>query len=147
MSKKVSRQIGWSNESNLLYQILNQLSYLGSIIFNLKPKYKVYSALLTQSGINPPVANVLENTIGDITYSYVDEGKYQIICTTPSFTQFKTMVQLQLWEADTETPRTGIVYWGDEYTLNLINAEPNGAPINNIGSGTFLTSIEIRVYN
>lgn len=46
----ISRQIGWSNESNLLYQILKQLTKLTSVIFNLTPKYKVYTALLTQSG-------------------------------------------------------------------------------------------------
>lgn len=44
----VSRQIGWSNESNLLYQILKQLTKLTAVIFSLKPKYKVYSALLEQ---------------------------------------------------------------------------------------------------
>jgi len=47
---QVSRQIGWSNESNLLYQILKQLNKLTSIMFGLKPKYKVYTALLTQTG-------------------------------------------------------------------------------------------------
>jgi hypothetical protein len=46
----ISRQIGWSNESNLLYQILKQLTRLTSVVFGLKPKYKVYTALLTQSG-------------------------------------------------------------------------------------------------
>jgi hypothetical protein len=54
----VSRQIGWSNESNLLYQILKQLNKLTSVLFGLKeaatPKYKVYTALLTQSGADDP---------------------------------------------------------------------------------------------
>jgi hypothetical protein len=45
-----NKQIGWSQESNLLWYILKQLNKLTSIIFNLKPKYKVYTALLTQSG-------------------------------------------------------------------------------------------------
>ena len=49
-----NRQIGWSQESNLLWYILSQLKRLTSIIFSLKeaatPKYKVYTALLTQSG-------------------------------------------------------------------------------------------------
>jgi hypothetical protein len=47
---RISRQIGWSNESNILYQILNQLTRLAGIITGLKPAYKVYTALLTQSG-------------------------------------------------------------------------------------------------
>jgi hypothetical protein len=51
----VSRQIGWSQESNLLYQILKQLTRLTSVIFKLNPKYKVYTALLTQSGGDNPI--------------------------------------------------------------------------------------------
>ncbi len=50
----ISRQIGWSQESNLLWQILKQLNRLTSIMFGLKPKYKVYTALLTQSGGDTP---------------------------------------------------------------------------------------------
>jgi hypothetical protein len=46
----VSRQIGWSQESNLLYQILNQITKLTAVVFALKPKYKVFTALVTQSG-------------------------------------------------------------------------------------------------
>ena len=53
---QISRQIGWGTESNLLYQILKQLNKLTSILFNLKessvPKYKVFTALLTQNGDN-----------------------------------------------------------------------------------------------
>lgn len=51
----ISRQIGWGTESNLLYQILKQLNRLTSIMFGLKPKYKVYTALLTQSGGDDPL--------------------------------------------------------------------------------------------
>jgi hypothetical protein len=47
---RISKQIGWSQESNLLYQILKQLNKLTSIIFGLKPKYKVFTALVTQTG-------------------------------------------------------------------------------------------------
>jgi hypothetical protein len=54
--RKISRQIGWSNESNLLYQILNQIIKLTSVVFALKPKYKVFTALLTQSGADNPLS-------------------------------------------------------------------------------------------
>jgi hypothetical protein len=54
-----NRQIGWSQESNLLWQILKQINKLTSVIFGLKeaatPKYKVYTALLTQSGEDDPL--------------------------------------------------------------------------------------------
>jgi hypothetical protein len=50
----VSRQIGWSQESNLLWQILNQITKLTAVVFALKPKYKVFTALLTQTGGSDP---------------------------------------------------------------------------------------------
>jgi hypothetical protein len=46
----ISKQIGWGTESNILYEILKELKRLKSTIFGLKPKYKVYTALLTQTG-------------------------------------------------------------------------------------------------
>lgn len=70
----ISRQIGWSNESNLLYQILKQLTKLTSVIFNLTPKYKVYTALLTQSGGDNIVnINGSDLTIG-VTYQIDDSS-------------------------------------------------------------------------
>lgn len=50
-----SKQIGWGTESNLLWQILKQLTQLTNVIFGLKPKYKVFTALLTQSGTGSTV--------------------------------------------------------------------------------------------
>ena len=40
--------------------------------------YRVYTALLTQISTNPPTAIVLENTIGQVWWSYTSVGKYQI---------------------------------------------------------------------
>ena len=46
--------------------------------------YKVYTALLTQSGTNAPVATVLENTLGyDIVWSRLNAGGY--IATATEF--------------------------------------------------------------
>ena len=44
--------------------------------------YKVYTALLTQSGTNAPVATVLENTLGEITFSYENQGIYNIVSSS-----------------------------------------------------------------
>lgn len=48
----------------------------------IKP-YKVYSALLTQTGTDAPVATVLENSLGgEVTYEYWTEespGSYKIL--------------------------------------------------------------------
>jgi hypothetical protein len=38
--------------------------------------YKIYRALLTQTGTSAPVANVLENTLGNIVWSRESAGNY-----------------------------------------------------------------------
>ena len=46
--------------------------------------YKVYTALLTQTGTSAPVAKVLENNTGlNITYQYLLAGKYSISLNSP----------------------------------------------------------------
>jgi len=57
---------------------------------NIRP-YKVYTALLTQTGTNPPIAvTVLENTLGgNITFTYFDVGNYRAISDS-LFTPNKT---------------------------------------------------------
>lgn len=43
------------------------------------PQYKVYTALLSQSGTNAPTAIVLENTLGvDVSFTYFLAGNYYI---------------------------------------------------------------------
>jgi len=69
-----NRQIGWSQESNLLWNISAQIQKLISVISkSLAPKYKVYTALLTQSGGNDP-QSIYEGelTIG-VTY-FINES-------------------------------------------------------------------------
>lgn len=71
----VSRQIGWSQESNLLYQILKQITKLTAVVFGLKPKYKVFTALSTQAGPNSVVVLTSGELIIGTTYrikSYVE---------------------------------------------------------------------------
>jgi hypothetical protein len=99
------------------------------------PPYKVYSALVSQSGTNAPTAIVLENTIGAITFGYSSIGFYTIISdnlfiedktwTTPGYNDV-TLLDISIFRANTNT------LWLQ------------------VGSGNdslFKTSIEIRVYN
>lgn len=70
----VSRQIGWSQESNLLWQILNQITKLTAVVFALKPKYKVFTALLTQTGGSDPQSLTTgDSVIKGVTYR-IDGG-------------------------------------------------------------------------
>ena len=45
-------------------------------IANVIKPYSIYVALLTQSGTSAPVETILENTLGDITWSYEGLGTY-----------------------------------------------------------------------
>ena len=48
--------------------------------------YKVYTALISQSGINDPTAIVLENTLGaPVTFSRAGDGTYYITCSDFNF--------------------------------------------------------------
>lgn len=74
-----NRQIGWSQESNLLWQILKQLNRLTSVIFALKPKYKVFTALLNQSGSDAPLIIYVGPSYGStltigVSYTIQDNG-------------------------------------------------------------------------
>ena len=53
--------------------------------------YKVYSCLLSQSGVNDPVATVLQDTTDGFTWIRGDVGQYQAVATTP-LSLSKTMV-------------------------------------------------------
>jgi hypothetical protein len=56
-------------------QIDNLKSYFSSIFAPL-PNYKVYSVLATQSGTSVPTMTVLNNTIGNIVWTYSSVGVY-----------------------------------------------------------------------
>lgn len=59
--------------------------------------YKVYTALLTQTGTNAPVATVLENTIGNIVWTRDDVGQYTGTLNG-AFTVNKTTVSKDIQE-------------------------------------------------
>ena len=114
--------------------------------------YKVYTALLTQTGTNAPVATVLENTIGDIVWTRVDVGEY-LATLSNAFTIGKTFVQVNLStyvngkelfyvNANGENGGTGFNV-SDVSNIGLISTSSNQY-IDDILLATF---IEIRVYN
>jgi len=210
----VSRQIGWSQESNLLYQILKQLNKLTSIMFGLKPKYKVYTALLTQSGgdnavglnsgsltigttyfINDiqvgmdftnvgapnnnvgtyfvatgttpnswgvdigagvliydtgaPVVTVLENTIGNVWFTYDGVGYYNVNSNN-LFINNKTISLVSpnnYFESPSDIYNYDVLvpFYNENQVsiLSYYNYSPADSIINNIGK----LFIEIRVYN
>lgn len=109
------------------------------------PLYKVYTALLTQSGTSAPTATVLENTLGGtVVWSYNSAGDYTATLSG-AFTSNKTWLMCNAGQTV------------DTYAGNFVIAELNLIDVNSVrvitstgGSGAddelLNTSIEIRVY-
>lgn len=68
-------------------QILTTQAELDLAIAGVTSAYRVYTALLTQSGVGDPTAVVLENTLGaTITYVYIEPGVYLVSSSIGLFT-------------------------------------------------------------
>jgi hypothetical protein len=103
--------------------------------------YKVYTALLTQTGTDAPVATVLENTIGNITWEYFGTGIYN--CKSiGNFIGNKT----HFLGVNGFTPQRLFCFSisDDNDTVQISITDLTGAYVD---SSMYLNSIEIRVYN
>lgn len=104
--------------------------------------YKVYTALLTQSGNNAPVATVLENTLGGtVVWSKISAGKY-LGTLTGAFTGDKTISFFQ----------TRFSNAGSTYTYDSGKDSNNSVRLYALLNGSYsdqitVGQIEIRVYN
>lgn len=110
--------------------------------------YKVYTALLTQTGTTAPIATVLENTLGvNISYSYAILGTYHINSDQNIFTEDNLVVLTSSGNVNFY-PSLWIAYNGPAQlfitTYNML-----GLPISfNPQDGLLYKQyIEIRVYN
>ena len=116
---------------NIFYKKINEL-------VNKANTYKVYTAILNQSGTSAPVATVLENTLGFIpTWSRLNTGAYKI--TAPSNEFVNTFYTIT---------RAGDPYFLI-YDLDASNIGVNSFNISGVAQDQLLynTRIEIRVYN
>ena len=138
----LSKQIGWSQESNLLWEILKQLNKLAGLLKSSSSSYKVYTALLTQESGNPLVVDVLENTIGDIVWSQVGTGQYQATLAG-AFPLNKTalFINNSAWNNQNVT-YISPVGTGDAISVETYNYLNSSLSNNILG----YTTIEIRVY-
>jgi len=99
--------------------------------------YKVYTALLSQEGTDPPVATVLENTLsGTVTWSYSAANTYDATLTG-AFTANKTWCIITLPTDDySVAPRATRI---NDDSCRVMYDEGIGAGIQ--------VQVEIRVYN
>jgi hypothetical protein len=107
-----------------------------------RSSYKVYTALITQSGFGGnPTVQILENTIGPIVWTWSSTGFYKGLLNA-AFTNKKTWVSISPLVPDPNTfPivfELGAIFRQDS---NYITILTNG------DDKLLNTSIEIRVYN
>ena len=106
--------------------------------------YKVYTALLNQTGVAAPVPTILENTLGNIVWSYVAAGNYKGTLTG-AFLQNKYFAPIpsSCYDADVNVGGGGVIYaW---YRLNdneiiVLSGPYQDNVLNN-------SPFEIRIYN
>lgn len=108
--------------------------------------YKVYTALLSQNGSAvSPTAIELENTLGDISFTYNDIGKYYIVSDS-LFTVGKTFVivgPLSNGLVDGFSTIAGMT----ASEIFLFTETTNYFPVVKSDAMLDNTAIEIRVYN
>lgn len=114
-------------------------------IFAPAPTYKIYRALMTQSGTSAPIANVLENTLGNIVWTYNSMGQYTGTLDG-AFPENKYFAPVPIQGLDSGVNEGG---GGDIYTYYVIDSSTilltsGSPPNNNILSNS---PIEIIVYN
>lgn len=105
------------------------------------PPYKVYTALLNQTGGTAPVATVLENTIGTITFSYIAEGNYRVL-SSGLFTIGKSLIFTGQNYTDTGTETT----YSSPLDVNTMSLETIGGDGSGADGNLINTMVEIRVY-
>lgn len=106
--------------------------------------YKVFSALITQSGSDAPTAKVLKNTTGaTFTYSKISDGYYGITASSDVFTIDKTALLYSLNSSGIFATAVMTIYESGP-TSFVIETLFSGNNTDNIMKDTF---IEIRIYN
>jgi hypothetical protein len=120
----------------------------------VKP-YKVYTALLTQEGTNPPDARVLENTLGfEPVWAYDEVGYYKI--QNEIFIPEKTFILTDTQKFGSIASGTIHVYaYNDDTTIwvECGKLKVSGANVyldfqdNILNNLSYSLRIEIRVYN
>ena len=140
-----SRQIGWGTEENLLWQISKQLEYLTGVTYNasIRP-YKVYTAILSQTGTDAPEQNVLENTLGTgLIYTYDSLGIYYAQLESGTFDPAKTFINITSGYYSTPYTVYSSIDNIDNSYLIIGTFDESGGNVELDGDA----SIEIRVYN
>jgi len=133
--------------NRIVTYITNLTNSITVLEANTRP-YKVYTALLTQTGTNAPVATVLENTLGvSLTPSYSGTGIYDLTRSSGTWDTAKTTAiisqqYLDNWYPEEAGFRTVYVRNNNSVRIVSVTAGAYAATDGFLGN----TMIEIRVY-
>jgi hypothetical protein len=112
--------------------------YSGSVM------YKVYVAIIAQSGTNAPTATVLENTLGEVpTYSRTGAGNYVITSPSSLFALNKTTLTISNSIGGNLNPVLSRV---STSAISLQSRTTSGVGVDDAFVGSYATTVEIRVY-
>lgn len=131
----LEKKTGYKGEFNLTKFVENLIATSPS-----GQSYKVYTALLTQTGINAPVATVLENTIGNIVWARNNTGIYQAVLLG-AFTSDKTHLLCGTLQISNNSE---LIFYQLDQDEVILQTSINGFISDDLLSNF---SIEIRVYN
>lgn len=123
-------------------EIIDWINTAGS---SSTPNYKIYTALISQSGTDAPTARILQNTLGYIpSFAYYTVGSYGIILTNAPYDKIYTPTQyLYKTTSSNDTSITVITEDDNLITINTRVATTDTTSDNKLSDFT----IEIRVYN
>jgi hypothetical protein len=124
-----------------------QMRPLLTAMLDYSKPYKVYTALLTQTETDAPVATVLENTLGEtgFSYSYNSVGSFFMIFPAATYLGSKLVIFNNTLNTYQGPVTVYHVYTGD-YVESLLIETPGGGPSS--GNSCLLNfAIEIRVYD
>ena len=138
----------WYDLINKLKDILKEL--VGQDGGDSRP-YKVYTALLSQSDTDAPVATVLENTFNvNFSFEYIHTGIYKLSSSTNVFVANKTCFFADIVRDLGTYSTSEVLVTYDEITPNYINihtVDTSDGVHTTANSVLNNTTIEIRVYN
>jgi hypothetical protein len=138
-----NRIMVWDVDAKVI-QIINTLdnTVYAELIGGSIPAYKVYTALLNQSGTDAPVPTVLENTLGEIIWTRNSVGFYTATSSFARFVLNKTICFTTFGNFLSDPTNAAASYTTDStVTLNtMIPTDNNYDVFSNL-------AFEIRVYN
>lgn len=107
------------------------------------PNYKVYRALISQSGTNAPTVTILENTVGSIIWHYSDVGLYSAHSDSLDSQGFPIDRTFIVFTKDVNTSSAIYGIGNESGTIYIQLLDTNFEPRNGLLSKSF---IEIIIY-